>query len=314
MCIFALNQKQQQVMAGNVFEKYVWLTSIIYEAGDEGISLEMINEKWKKCYLSDNEELARKSFNNWKTKIEEMFNILIECDRKNGYRYYIDMREEIEKHGIRSWLLDTISVSNLLNESKNLSPRILTEKIPSSQKYLQTLIGAMRDSEVLEMTYRCFNNDKSATFSIEPYCLKVFKQRWYLLAYAPDLDSLRIYALDRIQKLHPTGESFVYPQEYDPAKTFDRFFGIIVNRDKPETIRIKASYEQSNYLKTLPLHATQEVEEENEDFTIFRYFLVPTFDFMQEILSLGSAVTVLEPKHFAQEIKEELKAALKNYS
>ncbi|MBQ3945615.1 MAG: WYL domain-containing protein, partial [Alphaproteobacteria bacterium] len=98
-------------MAKNLVGKYVWLVETIYNAGR--ITYDDINKKWQQEDF-DGKELPLRTFHKWRIAVEEMFGLNIECERKGGYHYYIGNPEEIENRGLRSWLLSTISVSNLL--------------------------------------------------------------------------------------------------------------------------------------------------------------------------------------------------------
>ena len=148
-------------MAKDLFSRYIWLVDTIYRA--DGITFEEINEKWLRNSMSDGLDLPLKTFHNHRKAIEEIFDISIVCDRRNGYRYYVENAEDMKKGGVRTWLLNTFAVNNLINESHHLKRRILFEQIPSGQKHLTTIIEAMRDSRALEMTYKSFWRQDSYT-------------------------------------------------------------------------------------------------------------------------------------------------------
>ena len=116
-------------MAKNLLNKYVWLVETIYKAGN--ITFEELNEKWLDNDMSEGVELALRTFHKWCIAAEEMFGLIIECERKGGYHYYIANADEIKSGSLRSWLLSTISVSNLLIDNQNLKERIILEDIPS---------------------------------------------------------------------------------------------------------------------------------------------------------------------------------------
>ena len=164
-----------------LFNRYVWLVDTIYRAGR--ISFEEINDRWKHSSLNDTEEdLPLKTFHNHKNAIQQMFDINIECDRRGGYLYYIEHAEDMERGGVRTWLLNTFAVNHLINESHHLKRRILFEEIPSGQRFLTQIIEAMRDSLTMDMNYQSFWNEKPTQFEVEPFCVKVFRQRWYVVA------------------------------------------------------------------------------------------------------------------------------------
>jgi predicted DNA-binding transcriptional regulator YafY len=202
----------------------------------------------------------------------------------------------------------------LINESHKLKSRILFEQIPSGQRYLTPIIEAMRDERTLEMTYHSFWRDEPNTFEIEPYCVKVFKQRWYVVAYNPYYQALRIYSLDRIHNLRITETSFKLPKEFDSEALFEHAFGIIIGEDiEPCIVQLKVYGKQRRYFQTLPLHHSQEETEVTEEYSVFSFFLSPTFDFRQEILSHGGSVEVVSPEWFREEIAEIARSMNKLY-
>lgn len=300
-------------MAKDKFSRYIWLVDTIYRAN--GITFEEINEKWLRNSMSDGLDLPLKTFHNHRNAIEEIFDINIVCDRRNGYRYYIENADDMKKGGVRTWLLNTFAVNNLINESHHLKRRILFEQIPSGQKHLTTIIEAMRDSRTLEMTYKSFWRQDSYTTGVEPYFVKVFRQRWYMVAKNTEKDALRIYALDRVQEMRETDNGFAFPKDFDPEEYFYNSFGIIHDDNcPPEIVDLKVYGTQREYFRTLPLHHSQkEVETENE-YSVFRYYLSPTYDFVQEILSHGCEVEVLSPEHLRNEIRWHAEVIVKRTS
>ena len=191
-----------------LFNRYVWLVDTIYRAGR--LSFEEINERWVRSSLNDTgEELPLKTFHNHKNAIQQVFDISIACDRRAGYLYYIENAEDMKRGGVRTWLLNTFAVNQLVNESGRLKRRILFEEIPSGQRYLTQIIEAMRDSRTLELTYQSFWSDTARTVEVAPYCVKVFHLRWYVVARSLDDNNIRIYALDRIHALRTTEHPLV---------------------------------------------------------------------------------------------------------
>lgn len=297
-------KKSSKDNTSNLFNRYVWLVDIIYRS--EKITFEEINEYWQRSQLNtDGEDLPLRTFHNHRQAIEQMFDINIECDKRNGYKYYIENTDDMERGGVRSWLLNTFAVNNLINESHKLKRRILFEKIPSGQMHLTSIIEAMRDNLSIEMTYHSFWRDTPNTFDIYPYCIKVFKQRWYLIGYSPYKDNILIYALDRIKYIHISENSFLLPKDFDGESYFADCFGIIAgDGHQAEDILIKVCKIQDSYIRALPLHHSQKEIKSTSEYTIFSYHIKPSFDFRQELLSHGSDIEVLEPKWFREEIAE----------
>ena len=206
---------------------------------------------------------------------------------------------------MRSWLFNTLTVSNLMMESASIKDKILFEEIPDGEQYLPVILDALKNSHVLGMTYQSYSRDEANTFEVEPYCLKAFKQRWYLVARSPYYDKIMIYSLDRVKWLGLTEKSFKYPKDFIPEEFFEDSFGIIADpKVRIETVKLKVSAGQANYLRSLTLHQTQKEIERTDEYSIFTVRLRPTFDFRQEILSQGCDIEVLEPTWFRDEIAE----------
>lgn len=295
-------------MAKNYFDRYVWLIDVINRHGH--IAFKDISYLWSRSPLNTVGEnyLPERTFHNHREAILDTFGIEIKCDRSLGY--YIANSDDLEADGIRQWLLESLSMNNLLNETKDMRDRILFENIPSSHKWLPVIVNAMRDGKVIEMTYQSFWKDEPCTFKANPYCLKLFKQRWYMLARSEGKDEPRIYSLDeRMINVVQTDQDYKLPAKFNAEEFFAEYFGIIVGTDcKSQTVKIRVTKDQEKYFDTLPLHDSQRKleEESDESYSIYRYHLVPTFDFKQEFLSRGPAVEVLEPKDFREEIMDDI--------
>ena len=277
-----------------LINRYVFFVTTIYNRGP--ITLEEIQHRFE-SHFGRGEELSERQFHRYTDAVEELFDIEIKYSRTQR-GYVIADREGIYNMGMRKWLIQTFSVNNILHESQELKNRILLEDVPSGQQHLTTIVDAMRESVALLMTYQSFWMDEPATFEVEPYCVKLFEQRWYMLGKSEGYDDLRIYALDRIKALEPTERKFKLPKKFDAAKFFEDYYGIIISDDDYDVcpVALLADAKQSNYLRTLPLHHSQVEVERNDKYSIFEYRLCPTFDFRQKVLSMGGSIEVLAPQ------------------
>ena len=297
-------------MARNYFNRYIWLIDLIQRSGH--ISFEEINRAWQRSSLNPNgERLSERTFFNHKDAILETFGIEIKCDRSLGY--YLSNEEDVESDSLKKWMLQSLSLNSIMNEGSDLRDRIICEDIPSSQKWLTDIMAAMRDGKKLTMTYQSFWKNMSHTYDVAPYCLKLFKQRWYVLAKSDEYKELRIYALDRVIDLKQTKKSFKIPNGFEPREVFRKLFGVILDNGPVEEVVIRVSEDQVKYYRTLPLHHSQVEGESGGGYTEFRYKLVPTFDFCRELLSKGMYVEVMSPAWLRKEIADELRSALSMY-
>ena len=283
-----------------LINRYVWFVTTIYNRGP--ISLEEIQHRFE-SHFGRGEELSERQFHRYTDAVEELFDIEIKYNRTQR-GYIVADREGIDNMGMRKWLLQTFSVNGMLHESQELKNRILLEEVPSGQQHLTTIVDAMRESVALSMTYQSFGKSEPSTFEVEPYCVKLFEQRWYMLGMS---DKLRIYSLDRIKALEPTERKFNLPKEFDAEKLFADHYGIIIGDEEFDVgpVALKVDSWQSKYLRTLPLHHSQVEVERNEEYSIFEYRLCPSFDFRQKILSMGVAVEVLAPTKLITKVCEE---------
>lgn len=290
-------------MAKELFSRYIWLVDLIYRS--KKITFDDINKRWMRTDMSEGKPLPLRTFHNWIDKVEEVFDINIICNKRGGYYYAIENVEDLEKDGLRNWLLNTFSVNNLIHESYPLKQRILFEDIPSGRAFLTPIIEAMREGRIIRFLYQSYWWNEPKMVEAEPYCVKVFKQRWYVIVQNRMHEALRIYALDRILSLDFTDVTFEYPADFDPQAYFDASFGIIVDKEcEIEAVQIKVYNNQSQYLRALPLHHTQKEIAKTDDYSIFEYVLRPTYDFKQELLSHGDDIEVLSPAWLREEIKK----------
>lgn len=290
-------------MAKNLLNKYVWLVETIYKA--KRISFEEINRRWLDNDMSEGIPLSIRTFHKWRNVIEEMFGLIIENENGGQYRYYIQNDDELKSGSMRSWLFNTLTVSNLMMDNVSIKDKILFEEIPDGEQYLPDILEALKKNLVIGLTYQSYTRDEAYTFEVEPYCLKAFKQRWYLVGRSPYKNMIMIYSLDRVKWLGLTDKNFKYPKNFNPEEFFDDCFGIIADQKiGVETVKLKVSAGQANYLRSLTLHQTQKEIERTDEYSIFTVRLRPTFDFRQEILSQGCDIEVLKPKWFRDEVAE----------
>lgn len=298
-------------MSTPLFRNYIWLVDTIYRAGS--ITMEEINRKWLGSELSDGKKIPLRTFHNWRAKVEETFDINIAC-RKSANEYYIENAEELSGNNLRAWLLNTFTVSNVLQNSAKIKDRVSLENIPSGMQFLTLILESMQENAVLKITYQSYHTAKPATFSLSPYFLKLFKQRWYVIGTS-EIKEPRIYALDRIKSVEKTEKKFKKPANLDAETYFTHCYGIINDSEiKPSKITLKISAGQANYARDLPLHHSQKEIETKEEYSVFEYYLKATYDFIQEILKHSAQIEVLTPDSLRQEIKNKLIEAMNQYS
>mgnify|MGYP004533149489 FL=1 len=211
----------------SLIQKYIWVVKTIYRA--EHITLKELNKQWQENVdLSGGMSLSRQTFDRWKGGIFETFGIIIECEQRGCYNYFIANPEALRNRGICKWLLDTYGTAEVLSSSLSIHDRIITDDIPSSKNHLTTILEAMKSNFVLRITHKSFGEQNDKTFCIEPYSLKMSSQRWYLLARNIEKDVIRLYALDRMESVECMATKFVMPKKFNAKEYFSNYFGIIL--------------------------------------------------------------------------------------
>ena len=298
------------------FKKYLWILDLLYSSG--GITFKEMAEKWKESSLNDRKTiLAKRTFDDYRRAIEETFDVDIICDASRGYQYRIDNARSLSTDRIKRWLLSSFAVNNVLQGSRRLSERIIYEDIPSGNDYLLEVVKAMQDGKVISVEYDNFFESTPKQLLIEPYCVKVFRQRWYVVGKAKGEKVIWRWTLDRFLSLEITDKKFRLPKDFSADIYFNDACGVIVDPDecKVETIRLKAYSEnhRDDYLRHLPLHSSQRELERGEGYTIFELRVRPAYDFCQELLSYGEEVEVLSPQYVRDYITDRIRKSLSRY-
>lgn len=298
-------------MADSTLRKYIWLINTILEAGK--LTFREISEKWDNSSLNyKGTELSKRTFHNHRMAILTELGVDIQCtSMRENSQYYIANQDEIEKNEVLNWLTDSMATEQLLLENKSISGKIVLEPIPGGREWLPIISQALRDNLRIVFQYTSFHshtkNDTNRI--IEPLCLKLFKRRWYMLGQTIDSGKRLIFALDRITCLELTSERFEYPEEFSAKEFFSSFYGICSDEySKPTRVILKCYREFPKYVRSLPLHHSQEELENGEDFTTFGFYMSPAYDFVQEILSHGNDIEVLAPVWLRNFIKEKTEA------
>ena len=294
-----------------LFKEYIWLVNTIRKAGDDGITFAEINEKWLETELSEGVELARSTFNRHKDAIEDIFGLIIDCNRLNGYRYFISNEEVLGEDSIQNWMLNTLTVNNIIGEALTLQDRILLQPAPVEGDYLKMVIEAMKKNVKLAVDYRKYGDEEPRHLTFEPYCIKLFKQRWYILGHfhrnaiadRPEVDYFGVFSFDRILNMSLTDDKFQMDPSFNAQAYFEECFGVLVNDDTvAQRIVIRVFGDERFYVRDLPIHKSQREIGQGEDYTDFELFMRPTIDLSTHFVSRSFLIKVLEPQWLADEI------------
>lgn len=299
-------------MAKDSFKRYIWLLDTIQRFGR--ITLKDLKAKWEKSSVNDEgKPLAERTFANYRANIEQIFNIEIKCDRATN-EYFIDNEYDLNGNSIRDWMLNSLSLRNLLNESVGLHDRILLEDVPSSHRFLTVIIDAMRDNRRMCISYKGYNMSDYQDMFIHPYCLRLFKRRWYIIAYSEYSKGNRLFMLDRARSVEVMTDSFTMPEGFDAEEYFNDIYGVRqTDRSEMTNVVLKVNANRCDLLRNLPLHPSQKEIETTPEYSIFKVELKSNFDLKQELISYLDALEVLEPVSLRDELRMTIKSMYRKY-
>ena len=298
-------------MVTELLQKYIWLVQTFIRAGENGLSLGEISDRWENRFDST---YSRRTFNNHREAVEEVFGIRIECNRSTS-RYFIGSTDDItDDNAETAWLINTFTVNNMLSLGKErLSGRVSVEDIPSGNRHLTSIMEAMTENREIKIQYQKYTSAESDSYTLRPYAVKEFAKRWYIVAYCIERKGLRVYGLDRIRHLELTGESFRMPKNFDVDELFSTSFGIYIPEEKGRTITFRTSPTDARFLRDLPLHSSQrEISSDGESVT-FSIFVCPNKALVMEFCKYGSGLEVLSPEDIRTQVAEEHRKAAEKY-
>lgn len=316
-------------MVPELINKYLWLLNTLIVSGPGGLSLQELCRRFGDRFDT---VYSRRTFNNHRAAIAEVFGIEIACDRSTN-RYYVPFGEEALDHDESvEWLINTFTVNSLLTMGRErLSGRVAVDEVPSGQKHLTVIMQAMQDGRELEIGYRKYSGAPSAgaeMLHVQPFAVKEHGKRWYLIGFcrerAPkpgtpnaDMAAWRVYGLDRIVSMQVTAVHFRMPKNFDVDALFSNSYGIYFPAagQKAATIRFRATAEEARYLRDLPLHRSQTEEGGlgKAGSVTFRLRVIPNKDLIMEFCKHGDRIEILEPAEVRTAVADELRRASAQY-
>ncbi len=296
----------------DLFKTYIWLIETIHRC--EALTLSELGDLWLRSSISAGIPMSRTSFNRHREEIEDIFGIKIVCSRSSGNKYSIENIDAMDGNSVESWMANTISINNIMAENKSVKDRILLESIPSEGGNLQMAIVAMRKSHILEFDYKKYYSADAKHYVIEPYCVKLYHRRWYLLGRYPDTKDYRVFAFDRMSNMNISSRKFKIDNSFDASEYFKECFGVALNTSVPvQKVTVRAFLNERYYMRDLPLHPTQRLVGEGEGYFDYEITMRPTEDFLGYLLSRSHFVKIISPASLAEQLKGMAESILSRY-
>jgi predicted DNA-binding transcriptional regulator YafY len=255
--------------------------------------------------------ISLRTFQRYLNEIRSLFNIDIRNDKSiKAYRIF-----ENEGFDMSQLLMETFDLFNALNITDRFSSQIhFEERKPQGTEHLYGLLHAIKNRLSVEFSYQKYWENNANKRTVEPYALKEFKNRWYVFVKDTKDGNFKSFGLDRMTDLQISRQHFQPDNTFDIDEYFKHCFGITGPNDfKLEEVILSFTPFQGKYIKSLPLHKTQQVIIDNDEEMRISLRIYLSHDFFMELLSFGANVKVVQPESLAKKIKEALKANLEQY-
>ena len=310
---------------------YSWLIGLLDR---KHITFEEIADEWKEARGNqDNDVLDKRTFHRYRENIQSQFGITVECNKSDGYRYYLK-RDPVENDDVTEWMLSSLRLASL-GDMLKYHNKVMLDTPPYNTEYLDDILAAIDKQYLLKFKYVSGFGAES-DIVLQPAFVRYFKQRWYVIGVKKQRSAsegkanssaeedvrklVRCLPFDRISFLKVICEKHPLPKEMKkfltPNNYYEDCFGIYRMEDVPvEKIRIRAFYPEYNLIEEVPLHESQQKVKESKDGMFWEYTLTvrPSRDFLQELLWHGRNIIVLKPESLRQEMISILKDMTKSY-
>ena len=290
-------------------EKCLYIVELLSRG--KPLSLKEINEHWEYSSLYDG-EIIPKTFGRYKDYISNVFAIDIEYDL-HSKRYYIENLSDIKGNSIYKYLLSAFHIQGMVELAVKHKDKVVLEEPPSGVEHLHTILEAIDQGYLIEFNYHSFNKRTVTHQRLIPCFLKTWEQRWYLVAEPLTHKTPTVYALERISNLRMVQEKHLPSPGIDASTYFDACYGINHEDCDAKLIKIKVYGTQVDYVKARPIHTSQQEIEIGNGWSIFSYWLKPSYNFYQNLLWHREKLEVLEPESVRGEMKEIVDNLVKRY-
>ena len=232
----------------------------------------------------------------------------------------VDMLRQLEGFEQFSEMADVVSrlQDKLAMSRNNRKPIIHFDSVPNLEgiRLLNPLYNYIAHKQTLRIMYQSFSARTPKEFILCPYLLKEFRNRWFLFGSKADDLLLFNLPLDRIKSVEPVDVPFRENPNFDTEHFFDDVIGVSKNiNNTPRRIKFWANAEQSKYIKTKPIHQSQQLIKDNpEDGScIFSIDVVINFEMYSVFMSYGPGIKVIYPRNAMMYMRDKLKEAAELY-
>lgn len=237
------------------------------------------------------------------SKLNEAVDILKQFKQFNHFREMIGVINKLE--------------NKIDSETGNQSPIIHIDKNENLKgiDLLDSLYKSIQQNEILEIEYKSFKAKRGNSFHFYPTLLKEFNNRWFLVGNTAKDKYITHLALDRIISFKKSEKRFEQLTSFNADSYYKDVIGVTVNEGlMPRTVVLKFNTTHTPYVKTKPLHHSQQLISEEEFGGTFQYKLIPNFELERIILGFGNGVEVISPPSLRKKIRKNIKESIQLYS
>ena len=296
--------------------KYKFCLWLIDALSNKPLTLPEIQRKWLASSVNeDGDPLAERTFNRYRRMAESLMNVDIICDRRDGNLYKIVKPEGFKEDKLQQWILSTFRVSSL-SDRVNQREGIVIDPAPPASSLLQTIMDSIDKSFPLQFIYKS-HYVEAKEMVLYPAFVRLFRQRWYVVGEVKGEDRTATCALERMTNLECLSNEKIkisskFKNILKPEVYFEDCYGVI-RQFETILIRFRAFWPQDGYIKDLPIHSSQTIVGQTENYTDFEIFVRPTYDLKQEFLWHRDKLAVISPESFKNDMIGVLHATLNGY-
>lgn len=274
-----------------------------------------IEKRWQEDLV-----LSRSTFGRYITTIKDYFYCKISFSQVSK-QYYLEQNEKDNYAGLLNYLLSMYETEELTSMILKHKEKIHHIDAISGTDNLRLFLQAIDQNYGIRANYRSFQNDTQKDRVFIPIFLTTWEGRWYCIAEVTThpMDMPRVYALERFLDIVLTNEHYKQRYKGSCEDYFLNSYGIqgSSNKNKPILITLKANKIQSEYLRMKPLHQSQRelntCEEDGVTYTYFNLYLVPCYNFYQQLLWQREAVEIISPESIRIELANITRSILSKY-
>lgn len=300
----------------STLKRRIWLIETIQRF--HHITLEELQSEWKDSSINNShEKLNRRTFFNDKNAIEDTLGIEIKYVRGKGYNIPDNNEDGLNMSRIQDRLISSLSLTSSAQDPQ-IRKRIHIQRESDGLKHMNIILDSMRRSETVKIEFKEFYETDYRLIEVKPYGIKFFDYRWYLVGPSTDSKQIRLYSLDKIKSIEQTKNSFVYDRNFSMDAFFNDYYGVVLYEEnkkvKPEFILLKVWEREIPYFRSLPLHHSQQEVKQSKSWSLFSYYMAPTWDIERRLLQCNDHVEVIEPQSLRDQMIEHAENITRLYA